>query len=100
MLEVIQSKIQTMDYLTERLQQLLYPSLVRLNDNELENERLKIRTKIQQIIEDLFDSFKHIQIMQMDMDVNDAIPSQDDLEELKGKLWKEAFQSMEKATSP
>jgi hypothetical protein len=63
MLEVIQSKIQTMDYLTERLQQLLYPSLVRLNDNELENERLKIRTKIQQIIEDQFDSFKHIQIM-------------------------------------
>jgi len=52
------------------------------------------------IIEDLFDSFKHIQIMQMDMDVNDAIPSQDDLEELKGKLWREAFQSMEKATSP
>jgi exonuclease VII large subunit len=100
MLEVIQSKIQTMDYLSERLQQLLYPTLVRLNENELENERLKIRTKIQQIIEDLFDSFKHIQIMQMDMDVNDAIPSQDDLEELKGKLWREAFQSMEKATSP
>ena len=31
MLEVIQSKIQTMDYLSERLQQLLYPTLVRLN---------------------------------------------------------------------
>jgi hypothetical protein len=36
----------------------------------------------------------------MDMDVNDAIPSQEDLEELKGKLWREAFESMEKATSP
>ena len=89
-----------MDYLSERLQQLLYPTLVRLNENELENERLKIRTKILVIIEDLFDSFKHIQIILMDMDVNDAIPSQEDLEELKGKLWREAFESMEKATSP
>jgi len=100
MLEIIQSKITTMDYLSERLQQLLYPSLVRASENDLENERLKIRTKIQQLIEDLFDSFKHIQILQMDMDVNDAIPSPTDLEELKGKLWKEAFESMEKATSP
>ena len=100
MLEIIQSKIQTMDYLSERLQQLLYPSLVRSSQIDIEDERLKIRTKIQVIIEDLFDSFKHIQIIQMDMDVNDAIPSQEDLEELKGKLWREAFESMEKATSP
>ena len=89
-----------MDYLSERLQQLLYPSLARSSQIDIEDERLKIRTKIQVIIEDLFDSFKHIQIMQMDMEVNDAIPSQDDLEELKGKLWREAFESMEKATSP
>jgi len=100
MLEIIQSKITTMDYLSERLQQLLYPSLVRASEIDLENERSKIRVKIQQLIEDLFDSFKHIQILQMDMDVNDAIPSPTDLEELKGKLWKEAFESMEKATSP
>jgi len=89
-----------MEYLSERLQQLLYPSLVRASENDLENERLKIRTKIQQLIEDLFDSFKHIQILQMDMDVNDVIPSPSDLEDLKGKLWKEAFEAMEKATSP
>jgi hypothetical protein len=52
-----------MDYLSERLQQLLYPSLVRSSQIDIEDERLKIRTKIQVIIEDLFDSFKHIQII-------------------------------------
>ena len=54
-----------------------------------------MKHELQRHIDDLFNAFKEIRVLALELDLKDLIPSEEEANNLHWKLWLEAFNTLE-----
>ena len=94
-LELIQSKLNVIHTLSKQYHDLQTPNHVLEEHQERNVKRLKIEHQLQVHIDDLFDAFKDIQILALELNIKGLIPNSEAVNSLQKKLWDEVFDLME-----
>jgi len=74
-------------------------NLTNLNGNidfdSVINERLHLKHQLQRHIDDLFNAFKEIWILALELDLQSMVPGEEEANQLHWELWDEAFSTLE-----
>ena len=94
---MIESKINLIKSLTVRFKEVsnLTNSIRTLDFESIVNERLHLKNELQRHIDDLFNAFKEIWVITLELDLKDLVPSEEETNDLHWKLWLEAFNTLE-----
>ena len=86
--------------LTKQYHDLRTPSAVTLEHQERMEKRLKIKHQLQVHIDDLFENFKEIQLLALELNIEGMIPNSDEVNQLHKRLWDEVFLLVENLDFP
>ena len=94
---MIESKINLISSLTVRFKEIsnLTNSIGTLDFDSIVNERLHLKHELQWHIDDLFNAFKEIWILALELDIEDLVPNEEEADKLHWELWLSAFNTLE-----
>ena len=83
-LEMIESKINLIRSLTVRFKEVsnLTNSIGTLDFEQIVNERLRLKHELQRHIDDLFNAFKEIRVLALELDLKDFGPNEEEADDM------------------
>ena len=83
-LEMIESKINLIRSLTVRFKEVsnLTNSIGTLDFEQIVNERLRLKHELQRHIDDLFNAFKEIRVLALELDLKDFVPNEEEADDM------------------
>ena len=83
-LEMIESKINLIRSLTVRFKEVsnLTNSIGTLDFEQIVNERLHLKHELQRHIDDLFNAFKEIRVLALELDLKDFVPNEEEADDM------------------
>ena len=66
-----------------------------LDFQSIVNERAWLKNELQWHIDDLFNAFKEIRVIALDLNIEGLVPSEEEVDTMHWELWLEAFNTLE-----